>query len=149
MVNFSLPTKINGILHYNRQLCDNDIIDILCDFDMNDLLSFIRFSPEKYCRNIIHKNEHYELLLLCWRGGQESIIHSHGNSICGLKVMHGTATETLYEAKDANYVSLHEKVISIGEHCIRHGDDIHKISNRQKNGKDLITLHLYSPPLGG
>jgi len=37
--------------------------------------------------------------------------------------------------------------LSAGFTCATHDLDIHCLANRQSAGADLITLHLYSPPL--
>ena len=35
-----------------------------------------------------------------------------------------------------------------GALCVTQDDDLHQISNLQAGSADLVTLHVYSPPLG-
>jgi cysteine dioxygenase len=37
--------------------------------------------------------------------------------------------------------------LAAGDYCASQDADIHQMSNLQPAGTDLITLHLYSPPL--
>ncbi|QOZ84935.1 MULTISPECIES: cysteine dioxygenase [Chromobacterium] len=114
----------------------------------DDLLPFRQFSDERYRRNQIYLSPWCELLLLCWRSTQRSRIHNHRGSLCGLRVLQGTATETVFERTD------HGLVYAVESHRLESGSltinshlDIHQISNLQPYGDDLVTLHLYSPPL--
>ncbi|UGA40598.1 cysteine dioxygenase family protein [Chromobacterium haemolyticum] len=76
-------------------------------------------------------------------------MHNHRGSLCGLRVLQGTATETVFERTD------HGLVYAVESHRLESGSltinshlDIHQISNLQPYGDDLVTLHLYySPPL--
>ncbi|MBN3003451.1 cysteine dioxygenase family protein [Chromobacterium alkanivorans] len=113
-----------------------------------DLQPFLQFSDERYRRNQIYLSPWCELLLLCWRSTQRSRIHNHRGSLCGLRVLQGAATETVFERTD------HGQVYAVGSHRLEAGSltvnnhlDIHQISNLQPYGADLVTLHLYSPPL--
>jgi cysteine dioxygenase len=37
--------------------------------------------------------------------------------------------------------------LSAGDSCASQDADVHQISNLQPEGTDLVTLHIYSPPL--
>ena len=63
---------------------------------MEDLASYMVFSPERYVRNRLHDGPAYQALVLCWRNGQRSPIHNHRGSRCGVKVLRGVATETTF-----------------------------------------------------
>jgi cysteine dioxygenase len=114
----------------------------------DDLLPWIRFCSERYLRNLVHEGPAYQALLLCWRNGQRSPIHDHRGSTCGLRVIRGTATETIFEraANGMIYATvsaeLNEGLVACSE-----DSDIHQISNLQCGNRELVTLHIYSPPL--
>ena len=113
-----------------------------------DLSAYMVFSPERYVRNLLRAGPSYQALVLCWRNGQRSPIHNHRGSNCGVKVLRGVATETLF-ARAANGlvypIGSHE--LSPGHTCASADDDIHQMSNLQAGAADLVTLHVYSPPL--
>lgn len=115
---------------------------------LDDVADHVHFSPHHYLRNLIHEGPCYHVLALCWRSGQRSPIHNHANSVCGVKVLTGVATETQFERTDCGLLKptltrdLHE-----GQVCVSADSDTHQVSNLQAPGVDLVTLHVYSPPL--
>jgi len=119
------------------------------DVNMNDLLPFMQFGETCYSRNLICQNTWYELLCICWKGGQKSLIHNHANSTCGLRIMSGQGVETTFEERPDGLVDPVEyRVLDVGQVCCTQDADIHQIANAHPEGDDLVTLHIYSPPLG-
>ncbi len=118
------------------------------DISPEDVREYVRFSDDRYLRNLMFEGQHYHALILCWRSGQRSPIHNHAKSTCGLRVLQGIATETIFESTPCGQV----KAVSsfdrgVGEVSASQDTDIHQVSNLQLDGQDLITLHIYSPPL--
>lgn len=113
-----------------------------------ELQPLIQFSPERYRRNLFHAGPAYHALVLCWRSGQRSPIHDHRGSACGVRVLSGEATETVFEMTDEGHVfPVRTRKLAEGFICATQDQDIHQLSNLQPNHADLITLHIYSPPL--
>jgi len=113
-----------------------------------DVSEFLHFSKSRYLRNLVCDGQYYHLLVMCWRSGQRSPIHNHAGSTCGLRVLTGTATETVFEPTPCSLlkaVRSHDMVAP--EVVVTQDADIHQISNLQAEGSDLVTLHIYSPPL--
>jgi cysteine dioxygenase len=118
------------------------------DFTCADVAEFIRFSERGYTRNLVRAGLYYNVLVLCWKNGQRSPIHDHKGSSCAVRVLRGTATETLFEFAPNGHVwatrSLaHEPGTVVGSQ----DSDLHQVSNLQPGKADLVTLHIYSPPL--
>lgn len=113
--------------------------------DVNDALCF---GEKKYRRTLLHQGRAYEALLMCWKNGQRSPIHDHRASVCGVRVIAGSATETKFEISASGYLRPAETAtLSQGETMAAEDADIHQVSNLQEDGSDLVTLHIYSPPL--
>ena len=114
-----------------------------CDFS-----PYRRFSERKYTRNLIADGTLYNLWLLCWRSGQRSPIHDHRESSCAVRIVSGVATETLFETAPNGFI---KPVQSCDHQCgqTTHSADldVHQISNLQAGDAELVTLHVYSPPL--
>lgn len=118
------------------------------DVAVEDVADYVRFSGEGYLRNLIRGGEQYHALVMCWRSGQRSPIHNHAGSTCGLRVLRGVATETVFEKTPSSLV----KAVSSFDRCcgdvsVSQDANIHQISNLQVADDDLITIHIYSPPL--
>ncbi len=60
----------------------------------------------------------------------------------------GAASETLFKRNAAGLIyATSTRHLSEGAVCGSQDSDIHQVSNLQDDGEDLITLHIYSPPL--
>ena len=128
----------------------NDLVSELeaLDIDCEQVAPFIRFSSRGYTRNLIRGGTWYNVLVLCWKNGQRSPIHDHVGSSCGVRVLRGTATETLFEfAPNCHVKALFSRDLPEGSVCASQDDDMHQVSNLQSGDADLVTLHVYSPPL--
>ncbi|MCB0330488.1 MAG: cysteine dioxygenase family protein [Bdellovibrionales bacterium] len=113
-----------------------------------EITPYLSFGKETYKRNLLHDGGHFQALLLCWRSGHRSPIHDHRGSACGVRVLEGVATETVFDyAKNGMIFASHSKELRTGEVCASVDSDIHQVSNLQEQGRDLITLHVYSPAL--
>lgn len=113
-----------------------------------DVAGHVRFEDEGYGRNLVRLTRGYAALILCWRDGQRSPIHNHAGSACGVKVLDGVASETQYERNAAGDLEERDTYhYPKGHVCGSFDDDIHEMYNAQGNGRELITLHVYTPPL--
>jgi cysteine dioxygenase len=114
----------------------------------NDYKEFLAFA-EPYGRISVVKSDFNvaELLVMTWYYQQQSPIHDHFESNCGIRVLQGKMTETIYDLVEggrASEIQTNEWLegkVATSEKSL----DIHKISNR--NNSILVTLHIYSVPL--
>ncbi len=151
----SLPIELRELVDYlenikeranverlNQLLSDNTV-------KLESLGDFVDFGETTYRRNLISQGRWYELLCICWRSGQRSPIHDHAKSTCGLKILTGVATETLFQTTDSGQIkAVSSTDCGVGYVCTSQDADIHQVSNLQSPGSDLVTLHIYSPPIG-
>jgi len=116
--------------------------------DRDALQGCAHFNERTYQRNLIHHTANYEILVLCWRSGQCSPIHDHGESACGVLVVEGVATETSFLADSTGKMLVsRSRRIPAGSVVVSRGSDIHRVANLENPGADLISLHVYSPRL--
>jgi cysteine dioxygenase len=113
-----------------------------------DLLPYLAFKPGTYARHLVLRTEHAELLVLCWRPGQRTPIHDHNGSYGTVRVCEGIMWETMFALDEADrlYYQTAREWTGGG---VTGADipDIHQLGNPEVSGKDLVTLHLYAPPL--
>ena len=125
--------------------------DLLRRLEMEDdeLHHFQNFSNTSYQRNRVACGEHFEALLLCFRPGQRTPVHDHAGSACGVKVIDGVASETVFESTENGWLYPTQTNHLAAPGVVGSVDmDIHQLGNLQTDGQDLTTLHIYSPPLG-
>jgi cysteine dioxygenase len=118
------------------------------DVSIPDVADFCLFDDHHYVRNTVHRAAHFEVLCLCWQSGQRSPIHDHDQSNCVVRVLQGVMTNIDFRLLPSGYIlpagaSQH----GIGVTDARSEADIHQVANLQPPGSDLVTLHVYSPPL--
>jgi cysteine dioxygenase len=114
----------------------------------DDVTPYAFFEERSYRRNLLHTGPAYQALVLCWRNGQRSPIHDHRGSSCGVRVLRGVATETRFTlSRNGLVLATHSRELAEGSVCASQDADIHQMSNLQAGGADLVTLHVYSPPL--
>jgi cysteine dioxygenase len=122
------------------------LVDI--DIDCDDVAEFVRFSDRGYTRNLVRAGPCYNVLVLCWKNGQRSPIHDHKGSSCGVRVLRGHLTETLFEfAPNGHVKATFSREAFPGSVIGSEDTDMHQVSNLQEGDADLVTLHVYSPPL--
>jgi len=116
--------------------------------DVEDLHPHVRFSERVYRRNLVHAGTWHNLLVLCWRNGQRSPIHDHRGSTCAVRVLAGVMTETLFsQAPNGLIKADFSRDLGPGSIVGSADSDMHQVSNLQAGNADLVTLHVYSPPL--
>jgi cysteine dioxygenase len=119
-----------------------------CDPTDDALRPYLLFADARYQRNLVRGTERYHLLVLCWKAGQRSPIHDHGQSVCGVRVLRGTATVTFFEtAASGDVVATRSEEVPAGGVIGTQDGDLHQVSNLQGDGRELVTLHVYAPPL--
>jgi cysteine dioxygenase len=118
------------------------------DVGLGELAPHVRYADRTYRRNLVRAGDWYNLWVLCWRNGQRSPIHDHRGSSCGVRVLEGMMTETLFEfAPNGQVKALFSRDLPPGGVVGSEDTDLHQVSNLQAGDADLITLHIYSPPL--
>jgi cysteine dioxygenase len=115
----------------------------------SDLQPFLGFKEGNYWRHRVCRNESVEMLVICWRPGQRTPIHDHNGSHGVVRVQKGLLWETIFTYDDQQglcYKSGRE--CQTGEITGAGVPDIHQLGNPDVSGQDLITIHIYAPPLG-
>jgi cysteine dioxygenase len=119
------------------------------DPSTTDLEPYLGFKEGNYWRHRVCRNEFVEMLVLCWRPGQRTPIHDHNGSHGGVKICRGILWETTFSfdtVTGLEYQGAREhKAGSVTGSDV---PDIHQLGNPDVSGQDLITLHVYAPPLG-
>lgn len=125
-------------------------------------------NPTRYTRNLVFRNEHMDVILMCWPAGQASTIHDHDSSSCWVVVVEGTVDEVQYAVPmlDRHFIESEMKnptgaVGRCGELRVQNrfrlevggctstyaNNDIglHRVENN--TDQPAYTLHIYAPPL--
>lgn len=114
-----------------------------------DWKEFALFDEGAYARNLVHKDELFELIVLCWGAGQQSPIHNHQGQRCWMAVLEGQIQETLFRVptgKAKALIASPSKLFAKGSVAFITDDiALHRIAPAK--GKPAVSLHLYSRPI--
>lgn len=121
----------------------------MAEISAQDLQPYIGFKDGNYWRHRVCRNEFVEMLVLCWRPGQRTPIHDHNGSHGGVRICKGLLWETSF-SYDALAGLEYKTAREHRSGSVTGSDipDIHQLGNPDVSGQDLITLHVYAPPLG-
>ena len=112
----------------------------------DDVKSHLNFGDTCYRRNLLRNGQGYQAWILCWKPGQASPIHDHRGSACGVLVLQGACTETVFHQEaDGMLREGKTRTLPLGDVCGSYDSDIHEIRN--DGDEPLVTLHVYTPPL--
>lgn len=106
---------------------------------------------QTFTRNLVNRgNGSYNLLVVVWSPGRESVIHDHANSHCIMKILKGTLTETRYAWPNTTKPAPMKttQCTTFGQNEVTYMADtlgLHKISNPDPK-EFAVSLHLYTPP---
>jgi cysteine dioxygenase len=115
----------------------------------DDLRPYRFFKSGTYARHRVMRNEFAELLVLCWKPGQRTPIHDHNGSYGAVRVCEGVMWETIFGLNNEHQLYYRSgREWNVGEATGADVPDIHQLGNPEVSGQDLVTLHLYAPPLG-
>jgi cysteine dioxygenase len=124
-----------------------------------ELEPYLNFSDSEYTRTLFYRGERFEMLVLCWRDGQYSPIHDHAASICSMAVVRGDCRTETYRlaggrascrTEPGEAVPLETGPVEVcpeGRVTTVVGGDIHRVGNGMGDGRDLVTVHFYLPPI--
>jgi len=146
--------KLAALIGYldtlNRRADLARLSELLANLDVkrSDIAPACIFGTRGYKRNTISSSPWYELLALCWHSGDCTPIHDHMGVSCAFKVVEGEGTEIRFKPTPSGLICPTGTVaMHPGYICAADDPDIHQVANMQAQGNDLITLHIYSPPI--
>jgi len=117
----------------------------------SDWREFALTSAHCYTRNLVAREEHFELMILCWGAGQESPIHNHEGQDCWMAVLEGEMEEVRFPTPNSGARgSIHSKATLVwgpGQVAfIRDEMGLHLVRPSPASAYGGSTLHLYASP---
>ncbi len=148
---FSLPSLVAALEAVNSAPSLEQIFAWLekAEISTEELQPYSGFKEGNYWRHRVCRNQFVEMLVLCWRPGQRTPIHDHNGSHGGVKVCQGMLWETTFSYDPiAGLAYKSARELPLGSVTGSDVPDIHQLGNPDVSGQDLITIHVYAPPLG-
>jgi len=118
------------------------------------LAQYLFFSKNHYTRNLIFKNDLFELIAICWEAGQVSQIHNHHNQNCWMAIPVGKLRVQNFRVLDQHeatgYCRL-EPTSALDIHKLEPAEvdpaePVHQVLNLAEFRQRAVSLHIYSRP---
>ena len=144
---------IQGLIEQLKQLAPRDfpsdqvfIALQEANLSLTDLDPYIFYADGRYTRNRVYKSPDFELILMCWQGGQQSCVHGHEGQKCWMSVVAGTLEFSNYQdVHDGTAVVLTKTSTVVGSAGFIDGPAyIHGVRNA--TSERALSLHLYAHP---
>jgi len=114
---------------------------ILNQYTGDDYKKYVTCNTQTYARNYVINTELFDVLVLCWKPGQKTMLHGHPKDGCFVKILEWEITEILY---DSEKQPLHTTTLKEGEVMYNH-DSIGYHILENTTSENTISLHIYAP----
>lgn len=142
-------TPIQHLISQLSETAIEDYTTLLQNFDFNriDFKPYESWSNKRYTRNCLYKDDKFEVLLLCWKPGQQTAIHGHDGEDCWVYLLEGEITEVFYSMDSDHYLREERSHLINSQQLTFMNDNLgyHKLS-ASENCKS-ISLHIYAKPI--
>ena len=130
---------------------------------------YLLWNVERYARNLIYRDQFFEVIALCWLPGQRTPIHSHNGQLGWMTVVQGELTCRNYRfvrpmvrasgavsdrqemgagrAVEVELLSSASCQADGGVAVVDRRRTTHQIENLEKSRHGSVSLHVYSKPI--
>lgn len=157
MTRVPIDQLVNGLREMSDDMfvCE-PVYDYLSEYpvDVESIHKYLFWSPSFYTRNLIYKDERFEMMAICWEAGQVSRVHNHCEQRCWMTVPIGRlkgqnfAVDEMDETR--GYCKLRETDTFELAEClatkVELEEPIHQILNLAEYNDRAVSIHIYSKP---
>jgi cysteine dioxygenase len=116
------------------------------------LAPYLHRSESHYTRNLVYRDEVFELLVLCWGVGHRAWIHNHRGQRCWMAVTDGVLRVRNYRRLGCDQVARTVRLVPTGEVRLTPGglatvdpaEPVHAVWNPPEAGRPAVSVHVYS-----
>ncbi|CAN5319441.1 hypothetical protein BH10ACI3_BH10ACI3_13700 [soil metagenome] len=122
--------------------------------EVDSIKRFMHWSPNYYTRNLIYKDERFEVMAICWEKGQVSRVHDHSDQKCWMMVpvgrLQGQNFAVVEKDESRGYCKLTETDRYELSDClaakVELEEPVHQILNLAEYDERAVSIHIYSRP---
>ncbi len=155
------PIPISGLIEGLKAIPDEAFVtDNVYDFlarnpvAVDSLERYFYWSPDFYTRNLVYKDERFEMLAICWEKGQASTVHNHWDQKCWMMVPVGRLRGLNFAVEEIDESKMHCKLRETEtfelKDCLAAKVDleepIHQVLNLAEFDERAVSIHIYSKP---
>lgn len=121
---------------------------------VDSITKYFHWSPNFYTRNLIYKNDRFEVMAICWEKGQVSRVHNHWDQKCWMTVPVGRLRGQNFAVAEIDESRGHCKLIEtdsfeLADYLaakVELEEPVHQILNLPEYDERAVSIHIYSKP---
>jgi cysteine dioxygenase len=165
----SIDDFLNKLRTFEAGLITRDNVLDFCDsvqISDSSLAPYVFFDDQFYTRNLIYRDDLFEVMAICWEPQQKTAVHTHNGQLCWMMTQRGNITVVDYKWLGCDHPE-HQNVV--GMDCVAGSDHvkleqlravecsgggqvvtadklqtIHQLFNANER---TVSLHIYSRPI--
>lgn len=122
--------------------------------DIHSIARYFYWSPNTYTRNLIYKDDRFEMMAICWEKGQVSRVHNHSEQRCWMTVPVGKLRGQNFAVAEIDEASGYCRLVETDSFelsdClaakVELEEPVHQILNLDEYDQRAVSLHIYSKP---
>jgi cysteine dioxygenase len=163
---------IDRLRSFERSLITRDgVLDLCSSVKITDssLAPYVFFDDAFYTRNMIYRDDLFEVMAICWEPGQKTGVHTHNGQLCWMITQRGNLAVVDYKWLGCDHPEYQNVVgldcVAGSEHtkleAIRKVEasasgpvmtadklqTIHRLYNLSADKERAISIHVYSRPI--
>ncbi len=168
----SIDDFVERLRSFEQGLITRDgILDLCASVEITDssLDPYVFFDDKFYTRNLIYRDDLFEVMTICWQAGQKTAVHTHNGQLCWMIPQRGNLGVVEYKWIGCDHPE-YQNVVGIdclagSEHTklevIREVEacaggpvltadklqTIHRLYNLSEKTERAISIHIYSRPI--
>lgn len=152
-----LDELVNGLrsIADDNFTCDN-VYAYLGDnpVDVSSIEPYLFWNPDFYTRNLVYKDDRFELMAICWEKGMASRIHDHAGQRCWMTVPIGRLRGQNFAVAEMDESSSFCRLVETNSfelsEClaakVELEEPIHQVLNLPEFDQRAVSIHIYSRP---
>lgn len=162
---------ITRLQRFEQGLITRDgVLDLCSNIRITDssLAPYVFYDDAFYTRNLIYRDDLFEVMTICWRPGQKTAVHTHNGQLCWMIMQRGDLGVVDYKWLGCDHP---ENQNVVGIDCIAGSDHttlevireveasaggpvvtadklqtIHRLRNLSETAESAVSIHVYSRP---
>ncbi|MDX5326227.1 MAG: cysteine dioxygenase family protein [Bacteroidota bacterium] len=116
--------------------------------DPDSVVPYLKWAEDHYTRKLLFSNDEVEMILMCWKPGQTSPIHSYDDQEGWIYVIEGVLTIDHYFRSSVNHSMEHYQTLKLGPGKFLYLNDyigFHRVRN--DGPENVVSLHIHAGPV--
>src|SRR5215471_18517652 len=102
----SMQDFIEGLKGFEREwITEDKVLHYMQEVRLTPeaVQPFIHFHKDQYTRNLIYRDDKFEVMAICWGPGQKTVIHTHNGSLGWMAMVQGEVDVHNYKYLRCNH----------------------------------------------